>query len=78
MELPGGMAQEELRVLYLVLKTNKRRLASRQLVGVKAIPNSDTLPPTRLYLPVVPLPGPSIFKSPQLSTSYYQGEGILF
>jgi hypothetical protein len=61
------MVQEELRVLHLVPKADRRRLASRKLgEGLKAYPHSDTLPPTRPHLLKVPLAGPSIFKLPQL------------
>jgi hypothetical protein len=60
------MVQEELRVPHLHLKAARRRLSSRQLwEGLKAHPQSDTLPPTGPHLPIVPLPGPSIFKPPQ-------------
>jgi hypothetical protein len=57
------MALEELRVLRLILKANRRRLASRQLgEGSQSPPDSNTLPPTRPHLLIVPLPEPSIFK----------------
>jgi hypothetical protein len=58
---------QELRVLHLVSKTNRRRLASRQLGrrSLKAHPHSDTLPPTKPHLLIVPLPRPSIFKPPK-------------
>ena len=49
---------EELRVLHLVPK------AVSLEEGLKAHPHSDTLPPTRPYLLIVPLPGPNIFKPP--------------
>jgi hypothetical protein len=45
------MVLEELKVLYLVLKMNRK---------TKPTPHSDTLPPTRPYLQIVPLPEPSI------------------
>jgi hypothetical protein len=32
----------------------------------KPTPHSDTLPPTRPHLLIVPLPEPSIFKPPQI------------
>jgi hypothetical protein len=34
--------------------------------GLKAHAHSDRLPPTRPHLLIVPLPGPSIFKPPQV------------
>jgi hypothetical protein len=59
------MALEELRVLHLVPKANWRRMISRHWEeSLKAHPHSDTLPPTRPHLLVVPLHGPSIFKPP--------------
>jgi hypothetical protein len=60
------MVQEELRVLHLIPKGN-RRLASRQLKGssLKAHPHSDALPPTLPHLLIMLLPGSSIFKPPQ-------------
>jgi hypothetical protein len=65
---------EELRVLYLVPKANWRRLPSRQVGGTSPSPppewhissNKATPTPTRSHLLIVPLPGPSIFKSPQV------------
>jgi hypothetical protein len=65
--IQASMAQKMLRVLYIVPKANGRRLASRQLGGRshKAHPHSDTLPPKRPHLLIMPLPGPSIFKPPQ-------------
>jgi hypothetical protein len=42
---------------HLVPKANRR--------VSKPTPNSDTLPPTRPHLLMVPLPGSSIFKPPQ-------------
>jgi hypothetical protein len=61
----AGMAQEELRVLHLVSKNN-RRLAYKQLGGrsLKAHPDSDILPLTRPHLLIVPFPGSSVFKPP--------------
>ena len=65
---------EELRVLHLVLETNRRRLASRQL-GEKSqnsppqglSSSNKTIPTsTRPYLLIVPFPGPGIFKTPQV------------
>jgi hypothetical protein len=51
------MVQEELRVLYLVLKAN-RRLASKQLGGrsLKVLSYSDTVPPTKPHQ-IVPFLG---------------------
>jgi hypothetical protein len=62
-------ALEELRILYVVSKANRRRLASKQLEesSLKAQPHSDTLPSTRPHL-IVPLPGLSIFRIPQSLT----------
>jgi hypothetical protein len=40
--------------------------------GLKTHPHSDTLSPTRPHLLIVPLPGPSIFKPPQLLHLSYQ------
>jgi hypothetical protein len=59
--------QEELRVLHLVLKANRRRPVYRQLRrrSLKAHPHSDTLSPIRPHLLIVPLPGPRIFKPSQ-------------
>ena len=58
-----GMRMEELRILHLVLKANKRRLASRQLgEGTQSPPPSDTLPPTRPHLLTVHI---------QTITNYY-------
>jgi hypothetical protein len=62
----AGIVQEKLRVLHLVLKANRKRLASRQLGGSQSPPHTDTLPPTRPHLLIIPFPGPSIFKPPQL------------
>ena len=44
----GSIQAEELRVLHLVPKTNRKRLTSRQLGGrsLKAHPHSDKLHPT--------------------------------
>jgi hypothetical protein len=57
--MQAGRALEELRVLYLHLKANRRRLVSRQLGGgsLKAHPYSATLPPTGPHLLRVPLLG---------------------
>jgi hypothetical protein len=62
------MELEELRVVYLVLKANRRRLATGKLEGssLKAHCYSDMLLPARPYLLIVPLPKPSIFKPPYL------------
>ena len=54
------MVQNELRVLHLVLKANRSRIANGQ-EDLK--PYSSTLP-TRPHLLIVPLPKPSIFKPP--------------
>jgi hypothetical protein len=60
------MVQEELRVLHLVLKTNRRRLAPRQLdEGLKAHAHSDTRTPTRPHFLMVLCPRPSIYKPSQ-------------
>jgi hypothetical protein len=60
------MVQEELRVLHLHLKADRRRWASSgsQREALKAHTYSDTLPPTRPHLLTVPFPGPSIVKPP--------------
>ena len=65
--IQAGMEVEELRVLHLVPKTNKRRLTSRELGrrSLEAHPDSDTFPPTRPQLLIVPFSGPSIFKPSQ-------------
>jgi hypothetical protein len=62
------MMLEELRVLHLVPKTNRKRLASRHLEErpLKANPHSETLPPAKPHLLIVAFPGPSIFKSPHI------------
>ena len=64
----AGMALEkELRVLHLVSKGITRRLTSRQLGRVsQSYPHSDTLPPTRPHLLILPLPGSGIYKPPHL------------
>jgi hypothetical protein len=63
--IQAGMVQEELRVLRLHLRANKKRLISRELgMILKAHLHSDILPPTRTHLLIVPLPGPCIFKPP--------------
>jgi hypothetical protein len=59
------MVQEELRVLRLVPKEKADFQAARTRV-LKPTPTvTHTLPPTKLHLQIVPLPGPSIFKPPQ-------------
>jgi hypothetical protein len=60
------MALEELRVLHFVSKANWIRLLSRQLGGksLKDKPHSGTLLLTRSHFLILPLSGPSIFKSP--------------
>jgi hypothetical protein len=71
------MALEELRILYLVLKANRRRLTLRQLGGwSQSPPNSDTLPsnkaipnPTKSNILIVPFSLPSIFKLPHSTTT---------
>ena len=61
---------DKLRVLHLDWKAVRRRLCST-LGGAwiqetsKPGPHSDTLPPTRPHLLIVPLPGPSIHKPSQ-------------
>jgi hypothetical protein len=62
------MVLEELRVLYLHPKETRSRLSSGSKESLKAYPHSDTLPPTRSYLMIVPFPGPSIFKPPHSLT----------
>jgi hypothetical protein len=61
--IQAGMVQEELRVLHLHLKATRIKLTSRQL---KANTHSDSVPPTRPHLQIVPFPGPSIFELPHL------------
>jgi hypothetical protein len=63
--------QEEVRVLHRHTKETRSRLSSgNQEEGLKAHPHRDTLPPTRPHIPtrpyllIMPLPGPSIFKPP--------------
>ena len=64
---------EKLRVLHLVLKAN-RRLVSRQLgEGPQNLPlqghtsSNKAIPASKKpYLLIVPFPGPSIFKPPQV------------
>jgi hypothetical protein len=64
----AGMVQEELRVLHVVPKTNRRRLTSRKLgYRLKVHTHNDTFPPIRPYFLMEPFPGPSIFKPPQCS-----------
>jgi hypothetical protein len=58
------MELEELKVLHLARKSNKR-LASRQLVRRSLKAHSDLLILTRPHLLIVPFLGPSIFKPPQ-------------
>jgi hypothetical protein len=48
------MVQEELRVLHLHLKASRRILAPTWLGGLKAHTHSDTLPPMRPHLQIVP------------------------
>jgi len=66
--IQAGMVQEELRDLHLHLKAARGRLSiPRQLGGGSpSPPHSDTLPPTRAHLLLVPLPGPSICKPSHL------------
>jgi hypothetical protein len=67
-----GMLWEELRVLHLVPKANRRRLTSRKLGGRSQNQpqqwhtsfNKATPTLTRPHLLIVPLLGPSIFKPP--------------
>jgi hypothetical protein len=61
------MALEELRVQHLLPKPNRRLWhpqAFRSMVS-KSIPKETYLPPKRSQFLIVPLSGPSIFKSPQ-------------
>ena len=64
---------------YILFWRNRRRLlSSRQQGGGSQSPllqwhtssNKATLIPTRPYLRIVPFPGPSIFKPPQLRTFF--------
>jgi hypothetical protein len=48
--IQAGVVQEELSVLHLHLEAARRRLASRQLEGLKAQVHSDTPIPTRPHL----------------------------
>jgi hypothetical protein len=64
--IQAGMVLEDLRVLHLDKAVARRDcLIGSQEDGLKAHPHSDTLPPTRPHLLIVPLPGPSIFKPQQ-------------
>jgi hypothetical protein len=66
--------EKELRVLHLHPKKARNRLALRWLGGVSHCPfpqwhtssNKAAPIPTRSHLLIVPLPGPSIFKAPQV------------
>jgi hypothetical protein len=74
------MVLEELRVLYLVSKANRRlALLGSKEKGLRVHPHSKTLPPTRPYHLIVPLPGPSIFKLLQTppQTALYSSKHIL-
>jgi len=62
-----------MRFLHLDLKATRRRLSVFQEAGLKAHSHSDTLPPTRPSLLLVPLPGLSIFELKML-TLYEQEE----
>jgi hypothetical protein len=50
--IQARVVQEELKVLHFDLKTNRKRLASRQLgrSSLKAYSHNDTLPSTRPHL----------------------------
>jgi hypothetical protein len=64
--IKAGTVQEELRVLYLHLKTANRILTVSQLRNrLKAQAHSDTPTPTRPHLPIVPVPVSSIHKPSQ-------------
>jgi hypothetical protein len=66
--IKAGMVLKMLRVLHLVSKANRRRLASKYLGGrSQRLPLCDTLPPTRPHLLIVALPGPSLFKPQSLT-----------
>jgi|UPI0000484E4B hypothetical protein len=63
------MALEELRVLPLFQKSARKRLALLHWQSFKTHTHSDVLSPTRPHLQIVPLPGSSIYKPPQSSSS---------
>jgi hypothetical protein len=72
--IQAGMVQEELKLLPLVPKAARRRLASSPGgwdKGLKPHVHSDIPTLTRPYLQIVPLPGPSIFKPPQGMTTQF-------
>jgi hypothetical protein len=58
------MLLEMLRVLHLHPKEAKRREFPDSLE--EGLNHSDTLPPTRPHLLIMPFPGPNIFKLPQI------------
>ena len=59
----ADLALEVLRVVYLVPKAYRRRLAFKQLGGgSQAHLYNHILPVTRPHLLIVPVPGPHIFK----------------
>jgi hypothetical protein len=60
------MALEEMKVLHLHPKEARSRLFSgSQEESFQVYPHSDTLPPTRPLLLLVPFPEPRISKLPQ-------------
>jgi hypothetical protein len=67
------MVQEELRVLHLHLKVLAEYwLPGSYDEGPKAHTHSDTPTPTRPYLLIVPLPGPSIYTPSHCLTCFFQ------
>ena len=61
------MEPEELKVLHLGPKANRRLALMRLGEGCQVYLQKVTLPPTRPHLLIVPHPGPSIFKLPQFA-----------
>lgn len=59
--------QEELRSLHLHLQASKKRLISRQLGlgSLKSIPRVTHTYSNKVTFPVMPFPGPSIYKTLQ-------------
>jgi len=57
---------EEPKILQLDPKAHRRLTSAWPEEGLKGHPHSDTPTPTRPHLLIVPLPGPSISKSPHV------------
>jgi len=56
--------RREFYILFQRYKGKDCLLGSNEM-GLKAHPHSDTLPPPRLHLLIMPLTGPSIFNPPE-------------